>query len=117
MGEIPDEVPTQLRISRRSDAPDPAPIYSNYVQANFTIEDFTMHFGWYTVPPISEPPADGIIDAPLEPVARVVLPVILVRNLIEVLKRQLEGYERNFGPVPEHPNKPQWMTEVESKHE
>ena len=102
----------QLRVQPSPDAPEPAPLYSNRVQINFTPEDFLFYFGWYSVPPLAEPPEGGLLDVPVEPVARVVLPVILIRNVIALLQRQLEAYENSFGPIPEHPAKPPWMTQA-----
>jgi hypothetical protein len=71
-----------------------------------------LHLGWYTVPALTEPPTGGI-DVFVTPMARVVLPVNLIRSLIAVLQRQVEAYEQSFGPIPEHPNKPDWLKAAE----
>lgn len=102
-----------MHLKPAPDTPEPLPIYSNRVQINFTPEDFMFHFGWYGVPPLSDPPEEGFLEVPVEPVARVVVPVILIRNVIALLQRQLEAYERSVGSVPEHPFKPPWMAQTE----
>jgi len=113
MASEPDERQVQLRVRSSPDEPQPAPLYANRMQINFTPEDFWLHFGAYSLPPMDEPPEGGFVEVSVEPVARVVMPVILIRNVIALLQRQLEAYERSFGPVPEHPFKPPWMAPVE----
>jgi hypothetical protein len=54
------------------------------------------------------------MDVFVTPVARVVLPLNLMRSFIAVLQRQVEAYEQSFGPIPEHPNKPDWLKAAES---
>jgi Protein of unknown function (DUF3467) len=116
MAEPTDEgFPTSLRLVPDPKAVQPEPIYSNFVQGTFTAEDFTIHFSWYAVPAITEPPADGQIVADVKPVARVVVPLNLMKNLIAVLQRQVEGYEQSFGAIPEHPNKPDWLKQAEAE--
>jgi hypothetical protein len=110
------EEEVQLRISWDPDYVEPAaPIYSNFVGGSLTPEDISLVFGWYFVGPTSAP-VNGVVEATAKPVARVVLPLNLVRNLIGLLERQVEAYERNFGPIPPHPNPPAWMT-VEAAEE
>lgn len=104
----------QLLIRVDPEAAKPQPIYSNHVLATFTPEDFTLHLGWYAIPALTEPPESGIVDVLVTPVARVVVPLNLMRSLIAVLQRQVESYEANFGPIPEHPNKPEWLKAEES---
>lgn len=105
-------VEAQLHIQRSRDTPQPPVIYSNSVVINFTPEDFTLHFGHYNVPPLSEPPTSPI-NVEIEPVARVVLPVNLVPNVVALLQRQMQGYEESFDTkIPDHPNRPPWMTEA-----
>jgi hypothetical protein len=105
----------QIQIGRSEDVVEPAPIYSNFMQATSTPEDLTVHFGWYTIPPVISPPPDNVIQASVTPVARIVLPLNLVRNVIAALQRAAEAHEANFGPLPEHPNKPDWLKEKEAK--
>jgi hypothetical protein len=107
----------RLHLSGDPEAPPPPPLYSNYIQVTFTPEDFAMHFGWYALPPLSEPPEDDTLNVGVQPVARVVLPLNLMRSVIAVLERQLDAYEQSFGPISEHPNKPPWMNEAESRTE
>jgi hypothetical protein len=114
MSESQAESPTQLRIHAEPSAAPPAPIYSNYVQATFTPEDFTLHLGWYAIPAFTEAPTEAVVDVPVTPVARIVLPLNIMRSLIAVLERQVENYEQSFGPIPDHPNKPDWLKGSES---
>lgn len=99
----------QLRLVRNQETPQPAPLYSNQLNVTFTPEDFTFHFGWYAIPALTEPPTDGTLTVAVEPMARVVIPLSLIPNIIALLQRQIAAYEENFGPLPEHPNKPPWM--------
>lgn len=106
MAETPDATPVQLQLVPVADAPQPPPTYSNFLQASFTPEDFTLRFGWYTTPafsPESPPPSEGVIAVPVEPVARITVPLNLMRNVVALLNRQIEAYETSFGPLPKHP--------------
>jgi len=114
MSEAAEDTKAQLRLVWDPDAPSATPEYANYVQMNFTPEDFTMYFGWYSIPPLREPPPDGVLEVGVRPVAQVTIPLNLMVNLIALLERQAEGYEENFGPLPEHPNKPDWLKEKEA---
>ena len=110
----PEGTPTTLRLRRDPDAPQPPPIYANQVNVTFTPEDFTIHLGWYAIPALTEEP-EGQIELQVEPVARVVLPLNLVRGVIAVLQKQIEAYEQSFNTtLPEHPNKPPWMLEKQT---
>jgi hypothetical protein len=81
-------------------------LYANYVHVTFTPEDFTMHLGWYALPPFTEPPS-GDFEVQIRPLAKVTLPLNLVRGVVNVLERQMEAWEKSFGmPLPEHPNPP-----------
>ena len=112
---VDDQVRAGLHIRSIDDpAMQPAPIYANNLRATFTPEDFTLHFGWYAIPPLDAAPVGGVVNVDVQPVARVVIPLNLMRSVIAVLQRQVAGYEENFGPIPEHPNKPAWMSEEES---
>jgi hypothetical protein len=104
-----DAIQAQLRLVRDPEQPQPAPIYANQMNVTYTPEDFTFHFGWYAIPPLAEPPADGTLTVAVESMARVVLPLNLIPNLVALLQRQISAYEENFGPLPEHPNRPPWM--------
>lgn len=109
----PDGTPTELRVRRDVASVQPSPIYANQLNITFTPEDFVLHFGWYAVPALSDAPEDGVIEVTVDSVARVVLPLNLVPNVIALLQRQVEAYEQSFGKIPEHPNKPDWMREEE----
>lgn len=103
----------QLDASPAPEAEAPAPIYSNFVQANFVPENFTLYFGWYAMPTLDQPPPEGLINVRVQPAARVQIPLNLMRNLIALLQLTLDNYETNFGAIPEHPNKPVWLKEAE----
>jgi Protein of unknown function (DUF3467) len=91
--------------------------YANNVRVTFTPEDFTIYFGWYSLPPLDARPEGGEISASVAPVMQVTLPLNLMRSIIAVMQRQLEGYEANFGPIPTHPARPAWMTAGEETEE
>jgi hypothetical protein len=105
---VDDQERAQLHLRPDADAPQPRPLYSNYIQANFTPEDFTLRFGWYAIPALAEPP-EGPLVVDVEPMARIVIPLNLMKNLIALLQRQLQAYEESFGEIPPHPNKPDWL--------
>jgi len=113
VSEAPEPTEAQLHLFVDPEAAPPFTTYSNHLQVTFTPEDFTLHLGWYAVPPISERPPDGVLEVPVQPVARVTLPLNLMRSTIAVLERVLRGYEESFGQIPEHPNKPPWLREQE----
>lgn len=117
MSEAPDGTPVSLHIKRPPSAEYPPPMYANQVQITYTPEDFTLHFSWYSIPALDEPPEDGVIVAPAAPIGRVVIPLNLMRNLVALIERQIAQYERSFGKIPEHPNKPEWMKEQEKEAE
>jgi hypothetical protein len=82
-------------------------IYANNVGVTATAEDMTMHLGWYALPVITEQPGDAdVIPVPVRPLAKVTVPLNLVRGIIAVLQNQLAQWEQNFGPLPPHPNPP-----------
>jgi hypothetical protein len=115
MAETPEQREVELRIAWDLDAAFPPPLYTNYMGASFTPEDFTLLLGWYAPPISAEVSPDGGVDARVQPVARVVLPLNLLRNVIALLERQVEAYERSFGPIPAHPNPPAWMSAKEEE--
>lgn len=117
MADAREDQEAQLQIRWDSEARDTPRIYSNYVGASFTPEDFTITFGWYALPLLNEPPAEAVVRAPVHPVARVTIPLNLMPNLIALLQRQLNGYQESLGPIPDHPNKPDWMKTPESTPE
>jgi len=114
MADSGEGVQAELRLAWDEHAPKGPPVYANYVQATFTPEDFTLHLGWYATPALKELPPDNAIEAPIQPVARVILPLNLMKNVIALLQRQVKGYEESFGPLPDHPNKPPWLQEEEA---
>ena len=89
--------------------------YANNVRVTFTPEDFTIFFGWYSLPPLEDRPESGQITSRVQPVIQVTLPLNIMRSVIAVMQRQVEGYEANFGPIPAHPARPAWMIETEEE--
>jgi hypothetical protein len=79
-------------------------LYTNHVQVTFTPEDFTLHLGWYALPPLTEPP-EGELEVHVRPLAKVTLPLNVVQLVVQLLQRQVEAWEASFGmPIPKHPN-------------
>lgn len=92
-----------LRLVTTPDADIP-PVYSNFVQVTFTPLDFTLHFGSYVIPALSEPPSGSEIQVPVRAIAKVSVPLSLVRGIVRVLERQINAWEESFGqPVPDQP--------------
>ena len=89
-GETPE---VQLRLGWDNETPFPPPIYTNYIQGGLTPEDFTLNLGWYAVSPTARP-EDGVLDVAVQPVARIVIPLNLLRSTIALMQRQLEGYKK-----------------------
>jgi hypothetical protein len=76
------------------------------VQATYSPEDLTLHFGWYAIPALTEPPPEPV-EVQVRPIAKVTIPLNLIRGVISVLQSQLEGWEQTFGmAVQQHPNPP-----------
>lgn len=91
----------QLQLITPPEYP-PGP-YSNFVQATFTPHDFTIYFGSFNLPPVSEQPQEAL-QVPVRPVVTVSVPLNLVRGLIGVLQSQIANWEGSFGqPFPEPP--------------
>lgn len=107
MSEIspqPDEQ-TGIRVVPSMEVGDTPVFYANHVQVTFTPEDFTIHLGWYVVPPFGQQPP-GITDVPVKSLAKVVIPLNLVRGLINALDVSAKSWEGNWGELPVHPNPP-----------
>jgi hypothetical protein len=96
--DLPESQGVQLRLVTDPDA-QVAPLYSNFVQVTLSPLDFTFHFGWYAIPP--EPPAqlpaNGTVDVPVTSVAKVSIPLGIVPAIRDLLDRQIEAWETNFG--------------------
>jgi hypothetical protein len=110
--ESEQRVGLDLRTDDLASAPR---VYANNVRVTFTAEDFTIFFGWYSLPPLDARPESGQITSHLHPVMQVTLPLNLMRSVIKVMERQVDGYEANFGPIPTHPARPAWMVEDEEE--
>jgi hypothetical protein len=69
----------------------------------FTPHEFTLFFGHFAIPPLPEAPGREL-EVPVQPLVTVALPLNMVRGLVDVLQRQLEAWETNFGSeVPGNP--------------
>jgi len=78
-------------------------LYANFVQASMSAHDLTLHFGWFTLPAFTEVPS-GEVDVPVRPLAKVSIPLNLVRGLIRLLEAQVIAWEDAHGqPVPDLP--------------
>lgn len=108
------EVQVGGRIVAPLSAADVPVLYANHVQVTFTTEDFTVHLGWYAIPPFPGPP-EGEFEIPVRPLAKVVLPLNLARAVAGVLLKQVEAWEKSFDrEIPEHPNPPAFLVESAS---
>lgn len=81
-------------------------MYSNFAQATVSPNDLTIHFGWYAIPALDQPPT-GVVDVPIRPLVKVTLPLNLVRGTINLLERQLEAWETSFGQENEANGEPE----------
>ena len=84
-------------------------LYANFVQATMSPLDLTFHFGWYGLPasPGLAPGTTGDVEVPVRPLAKVTVPLPLVRAVIRVLEAQLQNWEQTFGSaVPDQPVQP-----------
>jgi hypothetical protein len=101
--EVHEEHPTEMRLVASTEPGDTMALYANFIQATASPHDFTFHFGWYTVPPFTEAPA-GPLDVPVRSLAKVSIPLNLVRATIELIQRQADAWEANFdATLPEQP--------------
>lgn len=93
-----------VRLLASPDLADTAAVYSNHVQATFTPHELTLHFGFYAIPALPEPPESGQIDVQVRQLVKVSIPLNLARGIVGLLEQQADGWERNFGmPLPEPP--------------
>jgi hypothetical protein len=96
--------PTAVRIVASPELGDTMALYANFVQLSYTPHDFTLHFGWYTIPALTEPPPPGELLAPVRPLAKVAVPLNLVKAIGELIARQAASWEEAFGPLPDQPS-------------
>jgi len=103
---LPEDTVQVRLVPPDPNAEDDVPrLYANFVQATMSPLDLTFHFGWYALPTTEEPPrGGGEIPVPVRPVAKVSIPLPLVKGILRVLESQLAAWEQNFGtPVPDQP--------------
>ena len=97
--------PTQFRLVPSEEPGETPAIYSNFTQATISPFDLTLHFGWYALPALTEPPTETV-NVPVRQVVKVTIPLNLVQGTIAVLQSQLEAWERSFGQqVPGDPTR------------
>jgi hypothetical protein len=114
----PQPQPVALKIVVPLDPGDTPVLYANHFHASGTPEDLTMHLGWYAIPPFTEAPETAEVEVPVRQLAKVTVPLSLVRGIITVLENQLTAWEKNFGqPVPVHPNPPPILEEQQAEAE
>jgi hypothetical protein len=94
---------------------DTMALYANFVQATTTAYDLTFHFGWYATPTFEEPPETGLTEVPVRALAKVSIPLGLIRGVIDVLEKQLDAWEKVYGqPLPASPRIEQEAPESEA---
>jgi hypothetical protein len=114
---IPEGHPVTLKIVVPTEVGQTPMLYANHFHATITPEDMTMHLGWYATPPLTEPPT-GQIEVHVQPVAKVTVPLNLIRGIVTVLQNQIQAWEQNFGQeIPAHPNPPPAMPEQKAEAE
>lgn len=86
-----------LHVQIPADDPNVPVVYANNVGVTFSPHDMTLHFSWYAVPPTSQPPEDGVLQATVRLVTKVSIPLSLVRPLAELLRGQATAWENSFG--------------------
>lgn len=104
-----EEVGGAVRLVAPSEGIGDVPsYYSNFVQVNATPHDFMLHFGWYAFPVLDAPPPQGKpLLVPVQGIAKVAVPLNILRGLIGVLQAQADAWEQNFGqPLPVQPGTP-----------
>lgn len=83
--------------------PRPYP-YANYMVPTMTPHEFTLHFGHYTIPALTQPPEGGTLSVEVEPVVSVSVPLNLARGVARALEQAVRNWETAFGQsVPEPP--------------
>lgn len=103
MEREPQAEGTQFRLVAPVELGETMALYANFIQVTASPHDFSFHFGWYTIPPLMEQP-EGVQDVPIRPLAKVSVPLNLIRATIDLLQRQAEAWETNFGaPLPDQP--------------
>lgn len=97
-----EQEPQKVRLELEPLEKAPERTYSNYVLVNSTQWDFTLHFG-HVVLPTAKPKLDeetGEVITEAKCVARVTVPVSLVKGIIQALQTQISQYESLYGPLP-----------------
>jgi hypothetical protein len=108
------EAEVQYELIPPAESPETPAVYSNFAQATVSPHDMTLHFGWFAVPPLMEPPEETV-QVPIRPLVKVTIPLNLVRGTIALLQRQLEAWEGSYGQ--QMPTEPPSAARPESQAE
>jgi hypothetical protein len=79
-------------------------VYANHAAVTVTPNDVSIRFGLYTIPVLTERPADPTIEVPIRHAATVIIPIGIARPLAALLETQASAWEENFGgarPTPD----------------
>ncbi len=90
----------RIRLRPEPTEKGPEPIYANYVQVNHTPWDFTFHFGNFFIPPdVPQEPAE--LELEVKSVARITVPIRLIKGIVSALQKNIKRYEESFGVLPD----------------
>jgi hypothetical protein len=67
---------------------------------NHTPWDFTFHFGNFFIPPdVPQEPAE--LELEVKSVARITVPIRLIKGIVSALQKNIKRYEESFGVLPD----------------
>ena len=74
----------------------PPGIYANFMNINHTKWDFTLHFGHFIIPTVIKEEEQSL---EAKAVARITLPVNLIKGVVRALNENIATYEKNHGII------------------
>lgn len=74
----------------------PPSIYANFMNVNHTQWDFTLHFGHVVLPTLIKE-EEQYLEA--KAVARITIPVNLIKGVVRALNENIARYEKNHGTI------------------
>ncbi|MDI6759723.1 MAG: DUF3467 domain-containing protein [Candidatus Brocadiaceae bacterium] len=91
-----NEKTRQLEIRLEPIEKGPPGIYSNFMMANHTKWDFTLHFGHFILPTtITE--ETKYLEA--KAVARITVPITLIKGIVKALNENIATFEKTHGVI------------------